>query len=86
MGEGGGRGFKPHGPQLYFYTSTIPPIRGCHVAAHDWATWYLYNELEFATCPLQSLPCILYSHQCTLPCHLLHSQHADVMLTSALTF
>jgi hypothetical protein len=32
-----------------FYT-THEPTTGCHVAAHDWATWHLSNQSDSATC------------------------------------
>jgi hypothetical protein len=38
---GGGPGFESHGLHKNFEQQTkTKPIKGCHVAAHDWATWH----------------------------------------------
>jgi hypothetical protein len=53
------------------------PTTGCHVAAHDWATWHLSNQSKTATCRALIRPCA-----CHVLCHLspyLPSQPADVI-------
>jgi hypothetical protein len=35
----GGPGFDPHGLHKILNNKPLP-ITGCHVAAHDWATWH----------------------------------------------
>jgi hypothetical protein len=53
------------------------PITGCHVAAHDWATWHLNHQPKHATC--QSLIGPHVPHQ--LPyCHLSVCVYCPVIL------
>jgi hypothetical protein len=45
----GGPGFNPHG--LHIILKQQPnAIQGCHVAAHDWATWHQNICQDNATC------------------------------------
>jgi hypothetical protein len=65
-----GHGFDPRRHTKLLHNHK--PITGCHVAAHDWATWHLTNQPIYATCQLLIGPClplcqtvILSSHPAT---------------------
>jgi hypothetical protein len=47
--SGGGLGVEPRGLPIILH-STNEPISGCHVAAHDWATWHPIIAQKTATC------------------------------------
>jgi hypothetical protein len=47
--SGGGLGVEPRGLPIILHT-TNEPIPGCHVAAHDWATWHPIIAQKTATC------------------------------------
>jgi hypothetical protein len=39
----GGRGFDSRARHIILH-KTYQPTTGCHVAAHDWATWHINNQ------------------------------------------
>jgi hypothetical protein len=47
------------------------PITGCHVAAHDWATWHLNHQPKHTTCQL-----LIGPHVCHVNCHTATCQSA----------
>jgi hypothetical protein len=64
----GGWGFESHELHNTILLNTGEPTRGCHVVAHDWATWHLHNQSNTATC--QTLVCTLVCHVPSLSaCH-----------------
>jgi hypothetical protein len=64
---------------INFYTN-YEPTTGCHVAAHDWATWHLNNQSKSAKCqmlirpPVFHVPCQLSAcaFATSLPCQPCH--------------
>jgi hypothetical protein len=67
-----------------YFAQTNEPTNGCHVAAHDWATWHHIihtnqcnlSTTDYSTC----LPSFQLRAPMSLPC-----QHATVSATSSCT-
>jgi hypothetical protein len=49
---------------------TYEPTTGCHVAAHDWATWHINNQPKYAKCQSQDAPRVCHASTSVLPHHL----------------
>jgi hypothetical protein len=69
---GGGPGFDPHGLHNILNKQ---PITGCHVAAHDWATWHQTICQNNATCHNMIRPNLPINECHITNCHL--SVHTD---------
>jgi hypothetical protein len=65
-------GSNPMDPKNNFFRNMpLQLMTGCHVAAHDWATWHLPICRINATCQLLTGPvaCHMYALSANLPNH-----------------
>jgi hypothetical protein len=75
----GGRGFDSRANHINF-TQNHQPTTGCHVAAHDWATWHLNNQPKHATCQIADWStCACHLSTVRLPRHCPVTSAADVI-------
>ena len=63
--SGGGPGVEPRGLPIILHT-TNEPILGCHMAAHDWATWHPIIDQQ--NCHVSTPNSTMPTNQ-ILPCH-----------------
>jgi hypothetical protein len=66
-----------------FYTKPQQPTTGCHMAAHDWATWHINHQPESAKCQMLDGPRAYHLSEAILPSHLAMSALSRQLLMSS---